>query len=403
LTAPRGTALATGLSAVVALTLVTAATHHADETALSPIEPNGAWGAVYRVAVVALLPLYLVGLWAIRSRPPTLVAIAAIAVTLQLIPLAAPLLYSTDAYTYWDYGRIAAVHGGNPYVDPPSDWPDDPAYGLMGAQWHGTTAAYGPLWILTSQGVASVAGDDADRATWLFKAIAALASVGLVVAVGYASPLALRPFSVAFVGWNPVLPLQFAGGGHNDTLMMALPVAGLALLAAGRARLGAALWPIGIGVKWLPAIVLPMLAARYRRAFGWSGLAISSAIVATIATLAYGLHWVRAASPITNQLQRASSTSIPFYVERWTGIPQFRITELLAVLFAIAYLFLLREAWHGRTRLGLTLGLFCLSLSWLPAWYVAWPLSLAALEDDRAARWVALGLTAWLLRDAVAL
>ena len=30
-------------------------------------------------------------------------------------PLAAPLLLSTDAWTYWDYGRIAAVHDANPY------------------------------------------------------------------------------------------------------------------------------------------------------------------------------------------------------------------------------------------------------------------------------------------------
>ena len=71
------------------------------------------------------------------------------------------------------------------------------------------------------------------------------------------------------------------------------------------------------------------------------------------------------------------------------------------MLFVIAYLWLLREAWRGRMRLGLTAGLFCLSLSWLPAWYVAWPISLAATEEDTAARWIALGLTAWLLRDAI--
>jgi hypothetical protein len=63
---------------------------------------------------------------------------------------------------------------------------------------------------------------------------------------------------------------------------------------------------------------------------------------------------------------------------------------------------LLRSAWRGRTRLGLTAGLFCLSLAWLPAWYVAWPVALAGVEDDRAARVLALGLTAWLLRDAIA-
>ena len=73
------------------------------------------------------------------------------------------------------------------------------------------------------------------------------------------------------------------------------------------------------------------------------------------------------------------------------------------MLFALAYLWLLRQAWRGNARLGLTAGLFCLSLSWLPSWYVAWPVSLTAVEEDRTARWVSLGLTAWLLRDAVAM
>jgi hypothetical protein len=84
-------------------------------------------------------------------------------------------------------------------------------------------------------------------------------------------------------------------------------------------------------------------------------------------------------------------------------VPQFRVTELLTLLFGIAYLVLLRQAWHGRARLGLTAGLFCLALSWLPPWYVAWPVAFAAVEEDRAARWLALGLTAWLLRDAIPL
>ncbi len=46
--------------------------------------------------------------------------------------LQAPLLLSTDAWTYWEYGQIAAVHDGDPYVDTPSEFPDDPAYDHAG-------------------------------------------------------------------------------------------------------------------------------------------------------------------------------------------------------------------------------------------------------------------------------
>jgi hypothetical protein len=393
---------AAGAGCLLSIAVVVAATWHADETALSPIEPNGAWGAAYVAAVVASFVLYVAGAWLVHRYGASLVAVVALAIVIQVAAVAAPLLYSTDAYTYWDYGRIAAVHDGNPYVDPPSDWPDDPAYTLMGAQWHNTTSAYGPLWTLTSEGVAVAAGESADLAAWLFKGIAALGSVALVLAVVAAAPPGGRAFAAAFVGWNPVLALQFAGGGHNDTLMMAFPLGGLALLLLGRRRLGAALWPIGIGIKWLPLIFLPLMAARWRRGFGWGGLVISGLVVAAVATAAYGVQWVRAVSPISNQLKRASSTSVPHYVEQWLDVPQYRVTQVLAVLFVLAYVLLLRSAWRGRTRLGLTAGLFCLSLAWLPAWYVAWPVSLAGVEDDRAARVLALGLTAWLLRDAIA-
>src|SRR5687768_17640455 len=40
-----------------------------------------------------------------------------------LLPLAAPLLLSTDAWTYWEYGAIAN-EGGNPYRDTPADHQD---------------------------------------------------------------------------------------------------------------------------------------------------------------------------------------------------------------------------------------------------------------------------------------
>ena len=392
-----------GGGCLVAIALVTVSVWQAAERARSPIEPPGAWGALYWLAVASAFALYVVGAWLIRSRGAPVRVVVVLAIAIQLVPLAAPLLYSTDSYTYWSYGRIQAVHDGNPYVNPPSEWPDDPAYALMGAQWHDTTSAYGPLWTVTSAGVAKAAGDSPDAAAWLFKAIAALSSVALVLAAVALAPPGRKAFAAAFVGWNPVLALQFAGGGHNDTLMMALPLAGMAVAARGRPNLGAAFWPVAIVVKWLPLIFLPLLVARDRKAFGWKGLAISGVAVALVSTLLYGVHWVHAAAPISSQLRRASSTSIPFYVEKWFGLPQYRVTEVLAVLFALAYLWLLRQAWRGNARLGLTAGLFCLSLSWLPSWYVAWPVSLTAVEEDRTARWVSLGLTAWLLRDAVAM
>jgi hypothetical protein len=63
----------------------------------------------------------------------------------------------------------------------------------------------------------------------------------------------------------------------------------------------------------------------------------------------------------------------------------------------------LREASLGRARLALTAGLLLVTTSWLLPWYAVWAVPLAAVEEDRAARWLALGMSAYLLRDAVPL
>ena len=147
-------------------------------------------------------------------------AAIALACAIQLLPLAGPVLLSTDVYTYWDYARISTEHGGNPYVDVPNDYPDDPAFPLMGSHWRDTTSVYGPGFTLASEGHAAVVGDSPDAAAWLYRALAAAAMVALVLLAARLSP---QPaFAAAFVGWNPLLAVHFAGGGHNDAWMMAL-------------------------------------------------------------------------------------------------------------------------------------------------------------------------------------
>jgi len=191
------------------------------------------------VALVFLLLLsvaflaYVAGAWLVRRASPAVMVVAAIACAMQLAPLAAPLLLSTDAWTYWDYGRIAGVHDANPYKEPPSHFPDDPAYPYVGIAWRNTTSVYGPAFTLASEPLARVAGTSADAAAWIYKSLAAVAMLAIAF---LAARLSRRPaFAWAVVGWNPVLAIHFAGGGHNDAWPFALVLAALAV----------ALWPAG--------------------------------------------------------------------------------------------------------------------------------------------------------------
>src|SRR6266545_4374904 len=171
-----------GFGAFAALVVAVLALRMAEVTALSPVRPPGAWRPVYIAAVVVAFVLYALGVALLSRRAASLRVVLAVAVAIQLAPLAAPLLLSTDAYSYWDYGRVAAVHGGNPYADRPSRWPDDPAFRLMGADWRERTSVYGPAFTFASEGDAHVAAGSARTAMLLFRLLAAAAMLGLVAA-----------------------------------------------------------------------------------------------------------------------------------------------------------------------------------------------------------------------------
>ena len=67
----------------------------------------------------------------------------------------------------------------------------------------------------------------------------------------------------------------------------------------------------------------------------------------------------------------------------------------------LGYAWLALEAHRGRARLGLAAGFLLVATPYLAAWYVVWALPLAAAEDDPPAQWLAVGLSAYLLRQAV--
>ena len=131
-----------------------------------------------------------------------------------------------------------------------------------------------------------------------------------------------RPFALAFVGWNPLLAIHFAGGGHNDALMMALVLAALALAAAGRQRPGRRVLGGAIFVKWVPVVFLPC--GRWRRARPAAASAISASRsrprVAAVATLRYGVDWVRAFGPLARNAEGQTSYALPHRVEQ-LGVP----------------------------------------------------------------------------------
>jgi len=366
-------------------------------------EGDARWSWIFLGCLIGAFVAYSIGLYLIERFGGRLAVVAALAGAIQLAPLAAPLLLSTDAWTYWDYGRIAAVHGGNPYVDTPRDYRDDPAFRHVGVKWRGTTSVYGPGFTLASEPLALADGDSSDAAAWTYKMLGAAA---VLAATALATKVARRRlFACAFVGWNPLLAVHFAGGGHNDAWMAAFVLGALALGALGRRQLAGVSWVVAILVKWIPLVFLPLraLEARARRRrVGHLGFAAAAVVLLGLATWRYSWHWLGAFGPLASNASGETRFAIPHRLEQ-LGLPHWLALTAVGTAFGLAYLWLLREAWRGRARLGLCAGLVLLATPYLVPWYCVWAVPLAAADDDRAAHWLALGLSAYMLRQTIPL
>jgi hypothetical protein len=188
--------------------------------------------------------------------------------------------------------------------------------------------------------------------------------------------------------------------------MMVLVLGALALSAARQPNLAGISWALSIALKWVPAIFL-VLRALEARATGRSvrhlGFALAAGVLAGLALWRYGFGWVGAVVPLAENATKQAVYSIPHRFSDLTGLPEGAAAGLFAGVYAIAFAWLARTAWRGRARLGLAAGLLLVCTPWLVPWYAVWAVPLAAIEEDRSARVLALALSAYLLRDAVPL
>jgi hypothetical protein len=363
---------------------------------------ESAW--LFLALLVAAFAAYLIGLAAVgRARGAHLLrGVCALAVAVQLAPLAAPLLLSTDGWTYWSYGWIGAKGGGNPYSDPPLEFEANPALPHMGAAWLATTSVYGPAFTLASEPIALAAGESPDAAAWIFKALAAAAAVAAALVAGRL--VRRRALAVAFVGWNPILAVHLAGGGHNDAWVGALLVCALALAAVSRLDAAGGLWALAVLVKWIPLVFVVLRALEARatgRATRHAGFGLAVVAVLGIASWRYGPAWVEAIAPLAGNAARETSYALPARLEQ-LGAPKGLALGLAAAALASGLVWLARAALRGRARLGLAGCLLLLTTPYLVVWYLGWVVPLAAVdEDDRLARAVCLALCGYLLPQTI--
>jgi hypothetical protein len=355
----------------------------------------------FQTAMLLMCASYLAVLLAARTLPPR--AIVAAIVTAYAILLLGPPLISQDVFGYLGFARMGALHGLDPYTHVAAEAPTDPIFPFVG--WPFKHSPYGPVFTLASYATAplSLAGG-----LWTFKALAVASSLAAVALIARAADrLGQSPgWAMAFVGLNPVLLELAVGGAHNDTLILLLLAAALALTAGASPRFRAAACAVvaGVGIKVTAGLLLPFLVLAPRSTRERLGVAASAglslAALAALGLIGFGAHALGFLSAVSEQQQLVAVHSVPAETARLVGLsgtPGWW-RHLFAAAFLVALAVALWRTARGadwRIAAGWAMLAMLVSTAWLLPWYAIWPLPLAAVSGDRRLRAATLLLCAY--------
>lgn len=238
--------------------------------------------STFGLAILAALFLAAVAtfVWAlVRARTlregnrRTLWFILGSAAVMGLTMVFLPVLPSGDVISYISYGRIDVLYHANALIDVPGKFPHDPF--LPYNYWDDLAAYYGPVWLLAGNALTVLAQALGGSVATYILVFKLFTFTGFLVCgwliwdiLSHIAPQR-RVMGTLLWAWNPLTIWEFNAGGHNDPLMLALFLGGIALMVRGREVPGLILWGLSIGAKWTLIVLVPLY-LWYLLVHGWS-------------------------------------------------------------------------------------------------------------------------------------
>ena len=176
---------------------------------------------------------------------------------------------SKDVFLYAAYGRIQVLHGGNPYLVTPADFPGDRWDPYVQHRWRDQPTVYGPLFLAQARLVEALAGAQPWATVWLHKGLAGAFFLACVWVAARLRPGPLGAAPLLLFAWNPLLLFESAGAAHNDIAMVFLLLAALACWRAERRAAALALLAVSFWYKWYALLFLPALALEMWKRRDW--------------------------------------------------------------------------------------------------------------------------------------
>jgi hypothetical protein len=220
----------------------------------------------------------------VREGSPGLRQLILLSLPILAMAVAVPAFLSADIADYVMRGRVLALHGGNPYTQMATDFPDDPFLVFGDSAWKQFPLPYGPL-VADLQGVVAwlanlcsflPAKAEFLLATGLFKAVFAASLLACAcLARDIYRQLGRSDHDVAFIAvlWNPLLLNEGVATAHNESLVLLTLLIALRGALAGRGAVSGFSLGLGVLTKIVPVLLGPVLlvwAMRRRQLLGFA-------------------------------------------------------------------------------------------------------------------------------------
>jgi hypothetical protein len=197
-----------------------------------------------------------------------------------------------DLYVYLAFQRVWLLHGANPYVVPPANFPADPILLYADPSWMHMVTPYAPLWMYMDVALGKFVGDDillgvlGQRVLFFVCGLASLALIWKIL--GRLNP-DQRLTGLVLYAWSPVVVSK--GQAHTESVMVALMLLGVFWATGRRDRLALLSLTLSALIKLVTA---PLLISYLLREW-WTrsrvGAFWGAALVLTALVLAFAPLW----------------------------------------------------------------------------------------------------------------
>lgn len=208
----------------------------------------------YVILVLCFFGAYILSIRSVKTNRialPDVIKILFIVGTALLF--AYPAFLSYDIFNYIATAKVLFVHGENPYIMMPIDFPNDPL--LQFTRAANKVALYGPVWILMSGIPLSLGFGNFILTLVSFKLLTASFFFGTAFLIW---KITKNAFSPALFALNPLVLIEVIASGHNDVAMMFFAVLAFYFLIKKQIVFAALFLGTSILIKYATLFLLPV-------------------------------------------------------------------------------------------------------------------------------------------------